>query len=272
MKSFACIGGDYRNLLLSQMLREKYSVVDYGLGSENKEVLKECMKSNCLIFPIPFSKDEKNIYSPLSDEDIPIKKCIENVENKIIFAGKIDNNTRAIFENNNNLVIDIAEDKDFIKKNAIPTAEGIVKCIIDKTEITIDNSNVLVIGFGNIGEKTAELLKNLNANVYCYDINKHKVANIESRGYNVLNNLNNYISKMDVIVNTAPAMVIDKEKFQFITKETLIIDVASKPGGIDFVYAKENGFDVIQYLGIPGKVAPRTSARYMMSIIEKYIV
>ena len=227
---------------------------DLVLNVENKEATEAKEVNYVSIIPL---------VTPLFDGEIQIKECVKDVKNKIIFAGKIDNNTRFILEKNNNLVIDILKEKDFIINNAIPTAEGIIKCIIENTDITIDNSNILIIGFGNIGKKASELLSKLNANIYCYDINKHEVANIESRGYNVLNSLNNYIENMDVIVNTVPALVINK---------ALIIDVASKPGGIDFVFAKENGFKVIQYLGIPGKVAPKTSAKYMMNIIEKYII
>lgn len=271
MKSFSCIGGDYRNLFLAKMLEKKGKVLTFGID-KSEYSFYSCLECDCIIFPIPFSKDEKNIYTPLYDGEILIEECVKDVHNKIVFAGNIDNTTKDFLRDNNNIVIDIAKEKDFIINNSIPTSEGIIKCIIDNTDITINDSNILVIGFGNIGKKTSELLSKLDANIYCYDINKQEVANIESRGYNVLNSLNNYIKNMDVIVNTAPALVIDKSIFKFINNNTLIIDVASKPGGIDFVYAKENDFYVIQYLGIPGKVAPRTSAKYMMNIIEKYIL
>lgn len=271
MKSIACIGGDYRNLFLSKMFKEQETILRFGLDNYDEWSLEECKKCEYLIFPIPFSKDEKNIYTPLYDKQISINECVKDVNNKVIFSGKIDKNTKEILGKNNNTVIDITNEKDFLVNNSIPTAEGIIRCIVDKTDITIDKSNILIIGFGNVGKKTAELLSKLNANIYCLDINKQEVANIKSRGYNVLNKLDNYIKKMDVIINTAPSLVIDKSKFIFINRESLIIDVASKPGGIDFVYAKENNYKVIQYLGIPGKVAPKTSAKYMMDIIKKYI-
>lgn len=274
MKSISFIGGDNRSLILSNVLEDRYKntkLCRYGLGS-SKNTLEECINCDCIIFPIPFSKDGENLYSPLNDRQISIGKCIQNVENKTIFVGNIDNKINGILEKNKNFVVDIAKDAEFIKNNTIPTAEGIIQCIISNTDITIDKSNILIIGFGNVGKKAAELLNNLNSKVYCYDINKQEVANIETKGYNVLNNLDNYMKKMDVIVNTVPTLVIDKDKFKFINKNTLIIDVASKPGGIDFVYAKENNYRVIQYLGIPGKIAPRTSAKYMMNIITKYII
>lgn len=271
MKKIAFIGGDKRNLILSEMLRDKGEIYKFGMG-EHCDSIEDCLNSDYIIYPIPFSKDGEKVYAPLSDKEIEIEKCVKGIRNKIVFGGKFENNIRELLEKNKNKVIDITDDKEFIKNNAISTAEGIIKCIIENTDITIDKSNILVIGFGNIGDKTSMLLSNLNANIYCNDINKHKVANIELRGYNVLEKLDNYIEKMDVIINTVPELIIDENKFSFIKKSTLIVDVASKPGGVDFIYAKENGYNVIQYLGIPGKVAPRTSARYMRDIIEKYII
>ena len=266
----AFIGGDRRNYLLSNMLKDKGEVVAAYLGDDDN--LSRCLEAEYIVFPIPFSKDGNMIYTPLSNREISIEECVKAVESKTIFVGNIDSKIKEQFKTNQNKVIDIAKEKEFIKSNSIPTAEGIIKCIIENTDITIDKSNILIIGFGNVGEKTAELLSNLNAKIYCSDIDKHKVANIGLRGYNVLEILDNYIEKMDVIINTVPDLVINENVFRFIKKSTLIIDVASKPGGVDFIYAKEHGYRAIQYLGIPGKVAPRTSAEYMKDIIEKYII
>lgn len=271
MRSIAFIGGDKRNYILSEMMGEYGKVLKFGLD-DNNDLFNECINANYIVFPIPFSKDGENLYIPLSNKEINVKECVKDVDCKIVFGGNISDEIKDILEKNDNKVIDIAKDERFIKNNAVPTAEGIIKCIIENTDITINESNILIIGFGNVGEKTAELLKSLNANIYCNDIDKHKVANIDIRGYNSLENLSNYMQKMDVIINTVPKLVLDKNKFAYIKKSTLIIDVASKPGGVDFIHAKKNGYNVIQYLGIPGEVAPRTSAKYMRNIIEKYMI
>ena len=49
----------------------------------------------------------------------------------------------------------------------------------------------------------------------------------------------------------------------------MIIDIASMPGGVDKNIAKLYKIKVIRALGIPGKIAPRTSAKYMKEIIEE---
>ncbi|MBQ3408425.1 MAG: dipicolinate synthase subunit DpsA [Clostridia bacterium] len=273
MKKIAFIGGDKRNYLLSEMFENEGKIFKFGFDDYDNESLKKCLNScEYIIFPVPFSKDGVNLYAPTSNKEIKIENCIKGIEGKTIFVGKIEDEILKSLQKKGNVIIDFNKNPEFIKNNAIPTAEGIINIIIENTDITIDNSNILVLGFGNVGKYTAKLLKGLNARVFCYDIKKQEVANIKSCGYNVLEEFNNYIEKIDVIVNTVPALVLDEDKFKYINKNTLIIDVASKPGGVDFEYAKRNGYKVIHALGIPGKIAPRTAATYMKNIIEKYII
>lgn len=50
-------------------------------------------------------------------------------------------------------------------------------------------------------------------------------------------------------------------------RDTLIIDLASRPGGTDFDYAKEHGVNAIHALGLPGKVAPKTAGQVMADVL-----
>ena len=65
---------------------------------------------------------------------------------------------------------------------------------------------------------------------------------------------------MDVIFNTIPSMVLDGERILNINQDTLIVDIASVPGGVDLEKAKDLNIKVIWALGLPGKVAPKTAA------------
>jgi dipicolinate synthase subunit A len=51
----------------------------------------------------------------------------------------------------------------------------------------------------------------------------------------------------------------------------LVIDLASKPGGVDFEYAQYKGIKTIHALSLPGKVAPVTTAMYMETVIYNII-
>jgi len=270
MKRIAFIGGDRRNFELSKMNWTNMAMRAFGFY-DNKDSIFNCVNCEYIVFPIPFSKDGESLYAPLSADRIYFKDIIEKVENKIVFGGKFVDKASEILSNKRNRIIDFNKEKNFVVNNTIPTAEGIVKIIIENTDITIDGSNITILGHGNVGKRAAKILCSLGANIFCYDNNKQEVANIENCGYNVLEDLNCNISKMDVIVNTVPTRIITKDMFRYINKNTLIVDIASMPGGIDYEYAKKNSYKVIHALGLPGIIAPVTSAIYMKNVIEKYI-
>ena len=83
--------------------------------------------------------------------------------------------------------------------------------------------------------------------MFCVARKESDLAMIESFGYNKINmaELDIGLEKYDFIFNTAPAMVLDKKRLDKIRKECVIIDLASKPGGVDFDVAKEKGIKAI---------------------------
>jgi len=67
------------------------------------------------------------------------------------------------------------------------------------------------------------------------------LAWIESYGYKpvFITELESYIDRANVIFNTIPSIVLDENLLRKVNKDCLLIDLASKPGGIDFEKAKE---------------------------------
>ena len=55
------------------------------------------------------------------------------------------------------------------------------------------------------------------------------------------------------------SLILDREVLRHAGPGCLVIDLASRPGGVDFEAAKELGVRVIWALGLPGKVAPVTA-------------
>ena len=64
-----------------------------------------------------------------------------------------------------------------------------------------------------------------------------------------------------------PHLILDEEKLKYVKKDCLLLDLASKPGGIDEDYCKRQGLKFIWALALPGKVAPVTSAKYIKNTI-----
>ena len=67
------------------------------------------------------------------------------------------------------------------------------------------------------------------------------LAMIEGHGYEPLplDNLKYHIHEFDIIFNTIPSLILNDEILTKVKKDALIIDLASKPGGIDFDAAKQ---------------------------------
>ena len=90
-------------------------------------------------------------------------------------------------------------------------------------------------------------------------------------GYNGtnINEIGENLAKYDIIVNTVPKQILTKENLKYIKKDALIIDLASKPGGVDFEEAKRLGLNYEFAQALPGKISPVSSAEYIKRIIDK---
>ena len=83
--------------------------------------------------------------------------------------------------------------------------------------------------------------------------------------------MKNNLCKMDLIFNTVPFQILDKSTLILLNRNTLIIDLASAPGGVDYDIAKKLGIKAILASALPGKVAPNTAAEYLENFVYKVI-
>lgn len=62
------------------------------------------------------------------------------------------------------------------------------------------------------------------------------------------------------MINTVPSLVLGAADLAELPADCLLLDLASKPGGIDFDAAAALGRRAIWALSLPGKVAPVSAA------------
>lgn len=279
-KNFAIIGGDLRNIKIAKMLAEDGNkVYIYGLESEelrnNKNITncdnlnKTFQETEIIVGPIPFSNDGIEINAKFSNEKILIKDIFENMNNQILIAGSITSEIYNIAKERNIEIIDIMKREELAILNAIATAEGTIKIIIENTEKIVHLSNILILGFGRIGKILAKKLEGLSAKVTCAARKKEDLAWIKSYGYKPIdiNDLNENLAEYDCIINTVPHLILTKEKLKYVKKDSLLIDLASKPGGVDREEAEKRKLKFIWALALPGKVAPVTTADFIKNTI-----
>ena len=282
-KKIGVIYGDLRNIRLAEvMAKEGYYIYTFGLEKYNfsNNLIVKCntieeIRDKCeyIISAIPFSKDGIYLEGPYSNKKNTIIELFNKIENKTLIAGAINNEILQEAEKNNIKIIDLLKDEELTVLNVIPTVEGAIKIAIEETEYTINGSKCLILGFGRIGKLLAKSLDLLGASVYCMARKDSDIAWIKAYGFSPihLNDLeDNLKNNYNIIFNTIPYVILDKKRLEIIKEyKPLIIELASKPWGIDFINAQENGIKVIKAGGLPGKVAPLTSAINIKNVIEK---
>ena len=80
-----------------------------------------------------------------------------------------------------------------------------------------------------------------------------------------------FAKDFDIVINTAPVLSFDKETLFHLKKTCLLIDLASRPGGVDFAAAKDVGIRTIWATGLPGKTAPQSAAKVIRKSVENAI-
>ena len=66
-------------------------------------------------------------------------------------------------------------------------------------------------------------------------------------------------------------MIFTEDILRKFSDDTLFIDLASKPGGIDITSAQELGRKVIWALGLPGKTSPVTAGEIIAETIDNML-
>ena len=133
---------------------------------------------------------------------------------------------------------------------------------MEETDACILGLRVLVIGYGRIGKLTAHRLRAMGANVTVSARKCADIAWIRAMGYTPAETgaLEDVLESFDAVVNTVPATVLDEARLMRLRQDCVCIDLASKPGGLDFAAASRLGLRAVWALGLPGEVAPRAAA------------
>lgn len=272
-------GGDKRQVYIGLSLLDKgYSVYTYKLVNKIdhknhvavrslEDLIKRC---RILIGPIPLTKDLVTISSGTADE--ANRKTIAHYLNKehILIGGVIPEDIQTLCKTKSIFCYDLMKIDKIAIKNAIATAEGTIMEAIKCSDRNLHKSNCLVLGYGRCGKVLAAKLKGLDADVTIAARSEDDLAYAQSAGFStvLLKDMKVILPSFHFIFNTVPSLVLDKECLKKVSPDVTIIDIASSPGGVDFEYALNHGINAKLCLGLPGKVAPRTSADILVTEIE----
>lgn len=272
------VGGDLRQVKLAQLLTDDgHWVQTYAMERRpdpntmpGSDTLRGIDHAQCVILPLPVTVDDGVLNAPLSDQKIPVKTVLDALRpGQIVCAGRVSPELASYAQSNNLNLQDYFAREELEIKNAVPTVEGAIQIAMEELPTTLFGARVLVIGFGRLGKLLAHRLKGLGARVTVSARNYADLAWIESYGYwsEHTNQLDGWLGGYQLVINTVPARVLDGARLHDLDAGTLVIDLASKPGGVDLEAAANLGVKVIWALSLPGKVAPVTSGKIIRDTV-----
>lgn len=268
-KTIALIGGDKRQLFCADALYKKgFEVLVSGFdllesygGLKLVDVDTALYRGDIFILPIVGLKGDV-IPCYFSDKEIKLtKKLKDKLRKKPVFMGK-SASLKDI------KAYDLLKREDFAVLNAVLTVEGALCLAIKSYEKTICGSKILVIGYGRIGKILSQRLKALGAFVTAASLKSYKHAYIKADGNTPmytsdLQSLNGF----DIVFNTAEFTAVNRKILENSGSDTIIIDLASYPGGVDFDAAEKLGFTAIMASGLPGQYSPSSAGEIIADTV-----
>ncbi|MCJ7839690.1 dipicolinic acid synthetase subunit A [Lederbergia sp. NSJ-179] len=281
----AVLGGDARQLEIVKRLAELDAKL-YLIGFEQlaqvisgavKEKLKDVdfSKIDAVILPVKGTNLDGEVETIFSNENIILTEQTlqETPSHCKIYSGISNPYLDKLVKKADRELIQLFKRDDVAIYNSIPTVEGTVMMAIQNTDITIHQSSVAVLGLGRVGMSVARTFSLLGANVKVGARSLAHLARITEMGLKPfhLENLKDEVKDLDICINTIPHLVLTAGIIAGMPTNTLIIDLASKPGGTDFRYAEKRGVKALLAPSLPGIVAPKTAGQILANILSQLL-
>ncbi|OCA86086.1 dipicolinic acid synthetase subunit A [Bacillus sp. FJAT-27225] len=281
----AIMGGDARQLEIIRKLTEldaKLSLIgfeqlDHAFTGAQKEKLAEADFSmyDALILPVSGTSMDGHVETIFSNEQVVLTDEIlaKTPETCTIFSGITNSYLTGIVKKAKRRLVLLFERDDVAIYNSIPTVEGTIMMAIQHTDFTIHGSNVAVLGFGRTGMSVARTFHVLGAKVKAGARKSEHLARITEMGIHPfhLSEIEKEIRDADIVINTIPHPIVSASVISKMASHTLIIDLASKPGGTDFRYAEKRGIKALLAPGLPGIVAPKTAGQILANVLSQLL-
>ncbi|MGM9524877.1 MAG: dipicolinate synthase subunit DpsA [Peptococcaceae bacterium] len=280
--TIAVLGGDARQKWLARTLERHhllsavYAVPDYIPASSQIAVLDgpdQLSVYTCIAAPVPLARNAQVTMPP----DAPPLSLALLVQ--ILTAGQriAGGNLPAAFQeqcrNKQIITHDYLQSEPLALGNAAITAEGMLAVLLECTPYTLQNTAVLLLGYGRCGLLLAQKLQVLGSVVTICEIDPARRALARAQGFATLppQALPTVLSDCELIVNTAPAPVLTADLIRHLPASAMLFDLASSPGGICQQAAEARGLFYRSCPGLPGSSAPQTAGELLAEDLLRFL-
>ena len=253
-KRFAVIGSDARQLAAGRVLARA------GYAVEGPE---EIALADYILLPLP-----------LDAARTPLAELLRAARpGALALGGMLSEEAKAIAAEAGVELVDYFAREELTIRNAIPTAEGCVGILLAQRKRTLWGSAVLLLGFGPVGQAVGTRLAALGAQVTVAARRPAQRGQGGSLGMQgaELARLARLAPAFDTVVNTIPAQVLTAPVLARLRPGSLIVDLASRPGGTDFDAAARCGHKAIHALSLPAACAPETAGEIVARTVREML-
>jgi len=226
------------------------------------------------LFPIPGIAPDGALFAPQCDQRIILdRETLARMRAPAnIILGWADANLKSHCEALGIALHEYEWDDDLMLLRGPAIVEGLLKVLIENTDITIHKSKILCVGQGVIGTLVTRTLIGLGAQVHVAARNAVQRASAYAAGAepHLLSDLAQAAEGADILVSSVPAQIVGPEVLERLPKHALLVDLAAPPGGIDRDAAGALGLKFVWARGL-GSRAPVTVGRSQWSGIRPRI-
>ena len=258
---------DMKQKLLSEMFVKK----GYNAVAVAPDTLFHLETADAAVFPLPLSRNGADV-----DFD-GTAVSLDNVLSRMrrgaaVLGGYISPAVRQKTLDLGLNITDYYENESLVSANALVTAEGAVEIALKNLDVALYSSKILIVGYGRIAKFCARILKGFNADITVAARKKEARTAAALEGFSDIDisGIAERIGDFDLLINTVPSPVINKAELDRV-KNCFLLDLASKPGGIDFSYAKEKNIPFEWALALPVRTAYITATEIVFNTLEDII-
>lgn len=221
-------------------------------------------ESTAVILPFPCQKDGF-LNTPFSTGRTEIDSLFELGKDTLFLGGGLPLRGENL--------IDYSEQEDFLLRNAVPTAEGALALAMQMLGTTLWGSEITLLGYGRIGSYLSNLLHWLGAKVTVVARSAKSRTLAEISGVCAVDFCDclSPLSCADIVFNTIPSRVLGEKELSAMAKGTIVIDLASLPGGVDEKDCTNHKILLVRAMGLPGKVAPKTAGKAIFETVLRLL-
>lgn len=282
-KRIAVLGGDKREVHIARRFFEMgYSVMGYGQPPTSDDSLVANSASAAvkaarwIVCPMPGLGAGDVVYAPAARSSVVLNEGLiasSDARSGGLVVGEASGSVVAVADQLGIRLFEMKKDRALSIRLTTAVAEAVIGLLIENTDKTLPECLTLVLGYGAVAGQALDLLSSWNCPTIIAARNQAARARAEQRGAKAIS-FDDRVQAMDeadIVINTIPSFAAIPQTAYQQLKATLVIDVASPPGGMDHEAMLSLGIPVIWARGLAGGRAPVSSGNAQVDYILRAI-